>query len=472
MSGQLRIFNTDSRKVETFQPQQPGKVTYYSCGPTVYGYAHLGNLRTYVFTDVLRRVLEYDGYDVNHVMNITDVGHMTTDEDEGEDKMETAARERGMTPWEVAEYYTQAFMTDMDDLNLMRPSLMPKATEHIECMLDLVRKLEDNGYAYLTDSAVYFDTARFRRYGNMAGLNLSGQEAGARVEVNPDKRNPSDFALWKVNQPNHIMQWDSPWGRGYPGWHLECSAMSMKYLGETLDLHSGGIDHIPVHHTNEIAQSEGATGQTFVRYWVHANFLTLPADGDEEKRMGKSLGNVSTLSGLKDQRIHPLAYRVFCYGARYRQPLTFDLKAIRGAGKALQSLYGFVRYAPAAAEEGEEPWAAPLKERFLEAVHDDLNMPVAWATVLELVREANRRGEPRILTTLFDMDRILGLQLAEVRAEELDLPADVKDRVSRRESARENKDWATADALRDELKTEGWILEDTPQGIRVRKADG
>ena len=471
MSRQLRIYNTNSRKVEPFEPQVAGEVGYYSCGPTVYGYAHLGNLRTYVFTDVLRRVLEYDGHGVTHVMNITDVGHMTTDEDEGEDKMEATARERGQTPWEIAEYYTGAFLADMDDLNLLRPSLMPKATEHIECMLGLIQRLEDNGYAYLTDSAVYFDTARFRSYGNMAGLNLRGQEAGARVEVDPDKRSPRDFALWKVNQPNHVMQWDSPWGRGYPGWHLECSAMSMKYLGETLDLHSGGIDHIPVHHTNEIAQSEGATGVPFVRTWVHANFLTLPSDGDQERRMGKSLGNVSTLAGLVEQRIHPLAYRVFCYGAKYRQPLTFDIKAIRGAGKTLQGLYGFVRYAPPEAEEGDEPWAAEIMERFEAGVHDDLNMPVAWAAVLELVREANRRGEPRVLNTLYEMDRILGLRLREVRAEELDIPADVKEQVARREAAREARDWGTADGIRDELKEAGWILEDTPQGIRVRPAE-
>ncbi len=469
--SQLRLHNTTTRTVEPFEPLVEGKVGYYSCGPTVYDYAHIGNLRTYVFTDVLRRVLEFDGYDVTHVMNITDVGHMTTDEDEGEDKMMAASRAKGMTPWEIAEFYTDAFLADMDDLNLLRPHVMPKATEHIDTMIDLVRRLEDNGYAYRTDSAVYFDTAKFRPYGAMAGLNLRGQVAGARVEVHPDKRNPSDFALWKVDQPNHVMQWDSPWGRGYPGWHLECSAMSMKYLGETLDIHSGGIDHVPVHHTNEIAQSEGATGQTFVRYWVHANFLVLPGDDDgEERRMGKSLGNISTLQGLKDARIDPLAYRVFCYGAKYRQPLTYDLKAIRGAQKVLQGLYGFVRYAPPEAEEGVEEWVAPLRERFVDAIHDDLNMPQAWAAVLEMVKEANRRGEPRILTTLYEMDRILGLRLRQVREQDLDIPTDVRDKVARREAAREARDWGTADALRDELQAAGWILEDTPQGVRVRKS--
>ncbi len=467
----LRLYNTAERRVVTFQTQVDGRVSYYSCGPTVYGYAHLGNLRTYVFTDVLRRLLEYDGHDVSHVMNITDVGHMTTDEDEGEDKMEASAREKGMTPWEVAAFYTEAFLADMDRLNLLRPHIMPRATEHIELMIELVQQLEDNGFAYVTDSAVYFDTARFRTYGAMAGLNLRGQVAGARVEIHPDKRNPTDFALWKVDQPNHIMQWDSPWGRGYPGWHLECSAMSMHYLGQTLDLHSGGIDHIPVHHTNEIAQSEGATGKPFVNHWAHAAFLTIPAEGGEEKRMGKSLGNVSTLSGLVDQRINPLAWRVFCYGAKYRQPLTFDLKAVRAAGKALQGLYGFVRYAPPEADEGTEPWAEPYRDRFLDAVHDDLNMPVAWAVVLELVREANRRGEPRILQLLFDLDRVFGLRLAEVRAEEVDIPADVRDAVARREQAREARDWPTADAIRDELGVAGWILEDTPQGIRVRQKE-
>lgn len=468
--AQLNLYNTLTRRVGPFEPQVEGKVGYYSCGPTVYDYAHVGNLRTYVFTDVLRRVLEFDGYDVTHVMNITDVGHMTTDEDEGEDKMMAASREKGMTPWEIAAFYTDAFLADMDALNLLRPHIMPKATEHIETMIELVRKLEDNGYAYLTGSAVYYDTARFHAYGSMAGLNLRGQVAGARVACNLDKRNPTDFALWKVNQPNHIMQWDSPWGRGFPGWHLECSAMSMKYLGETLDLHSGGIDHIPVHHTNEIAQSEGATGELFVRFWVHANFLVLPGDAaGDEKRMGKSLGNISTLQGLQDAGIDPMAYRVFCFGAKYRQPLTFDLKAIRGAQKVLQGLNGFVRYAPPGAEQGTEEWAAPLRQRFLDAVHDDLNMPQAWAAVLEMVKEANRRGEPRVLGVLYEMDQILGLRLKQVREEEVDIPDDVRDKVARRESAREARDWGTADALRDEIKDDGWILEDTPQGVRVRK---
>jgi len=466
---QLQLHNTLTRKTEPFEPQVAGKVGYYSCGPTVYGYAHLGNLRTYVFTDVLRRALLADGLEVTHVMNITDVGHMTTDEDEGEDKMVAASREQGKTPWELAEFYTEAFLRDMNALNLLAPDIMPKATDHIELMIELVKRLEANEYAYVTQSAVYFDTARFRTYGNMAGLNLQGQEAGARVDVNPDKRNASDFALWKLNQPNHIMLWDSPWGRGYPGWHLECSAMSMHYLGETVDLHSGGIDHIPVHHTNEIAQSEGATGQPFVRTWVHANFLTIPSDGDD-KRMGKSQGNASTLPGLEKMGIHPLAYRVFCYSARYRQPLTYDMKAIRGAQKLLQSLYGFVRYAPAEAEETVAEWAPPYKQRFMDAVHDDLNMPVAWATLLEMVKEANRRGEPQVLQTLFEMDEVLGLRLREVRNEKLDVPEDIRDKVAVREAARENKDWGTADAMRDELKEAGWILEDTPQGVRVKKA--
>ncbi len=468
--AQLQLHNTLTRRVEPFEPLVEGKVGYYSCGPTVYGFAHLGNLRTYVFTDVLRRVLEADGYDVTHVMNITDVGHMTTDEDEGEDKLEASAREAGKSPWEIAAFYTDAFLADMDALNLLRPTRMPKATEHIDTMLELVQRLQDNGYAYTTGSAVYYDTSRFRTYGAMAGLNLRGQVAGARVEVDPDKRNPHDFALWKINQPNHIMQWDSPWGRGYPGWHLECSAMSMKYLGETLDIHSGGIDHIPVHHTNEIAQSEGATGKPFVRYWVHANFLTLPSDGDENRRMGKSLGNITTLASLVDQQVHPLAYRVFCYGAKYRQPLTFDLRAVRGAQKLLQSLYAFVRYAPEGAEEVEADWTGPLRQRFDDAIHDDLNMPLAWAATLELVKEANRRGDPHVLATLFDLDRILGLRLREVRAEELHVPASVRDRVAERERAREARDWGTADAIRDALQADGWILEDTPQGVRVRRA--
>jgi len=460
------LHNTLTRQVDKLSPLRPPRVGFYSCGPTVYHHAHIGNLRTYVFTDTVRRVLEYAGYTVDHVMNITDVGHMTTDEDEGEDKMAAAARREQRSPWEIAAHYTQLFLDDLRELNVLTPSVLCKATDHIAEMIALTERLLARGVAYRTPSAVYFDTAAFPGYGKLARLSLEGQEAGKRVEPNPDKKTPSDFALWKLNQPNHVMAWDSPWGRGYPGWHIECSAMSMRYLGETFDLHSGGIDHIPVHHENEIAQSEGATGVPLAVVWLHANFLNI---GDT--KISKSLGNVLLLADLRARGVSPMSFRYLCFTAKYRQPLVFTDTAIQAAQKVLNGLYDFVRYAPEEALTGEEPWVAPIREQFAEAVCNDLNLPQALAAVQELVREANRTGQPRVLGALFDFDRVLGLRFAEVRREVVDLPADVRAMAAEREAARKGRDFAAADRLRTEIGARGYLVEDTVEGVRVKRKD-
>ena len=459
----LQLFNTLSRRVEEFIPLIPGKVGFYACGPTVYNYAHIGNLRTYIFNDILHRVLEYNGFNVRHVMNITDVGHMTSDADEGEDKVEKEAHQAGKDPWEIADLYTRAFFDDTRQLNILRPHVTCKATEHIPEMTALVENLLEKGYAYQVHSGIYFDISKFEGYGRLSRLDMAGRAAGARVEVNPEKHHPADFALWVLNRPNHIMQWDSPWGRGYPGWHIECSAMSMKYLGETFDLHTGGIDHIPVHHENEIAQAEAATGKPFVRYWVHAEFLQV-----DSERMGKSLGNFYTLRDLKEQGFDPLAFRYLCLTARYRSSLDFTAQALTSAQKALQGLYGFVRSLQEDHLHGEEGWVEAHKARFREAINDDLNMPQALAVVWEMIHHANRSQQFRVYEALLDFDRVLGLGFEDVRRAGVELPDEVSRLIAEREDARRARDWAQADALRARIGELGYALEDTPDGVRWR----
>ena len=488
----LSLYNTLSREKETFVPLKQGKAGMYTCGPTVYNFAHIGNLRTYVFEDVLRRVLQYDGYEVEHVMNITDVGHLTSDEDEGEDKMITAMRREGKTPWDIAHFYTDAFFNDTGRLNIERPTLVTPATEHIPEMIALIQCLFDNGHAYTITDGVYYDVATFPQYGKLSKQSLEDLEAGARVEVNTEKRNPADFALWKIANASHAMQWDSPWGRGYPGWHIECSAMSMKYLGETFDIHCGGVDHIPVHHENEIAQSEGCTGKQFVRYWVHGEFLLIDnskmskssgaaeEEGDQRdmgegiEPLNKGGGGFLTLQKLIEQGFDPLAYRYFCFSAKYRAQLNYTEEAMRASAKALDSIYSFVYRASQMAPvqtEGQE-WQQPFTERFVAAVNDDLNMPGALAAVHELITEANRREQPSaVLPTLYDWDNVLGLRLrekAEERASE-SLPPELQDLLDRRQAARKARDFAEADAMRARLREAGIEIEDTPQGVRWKR---
>ena len=462
----LRLYNTASREVEEFVPIHPPTVGLYTCGMTVYYYAHVGHIRAYTNSDVLRRTIEYMGYGVRHVMNVTDVGHMTSDADEGEDKLELGARREGRSPWEIARHYEDHFFRTIERVNILKPHVICRATEHIAQQIALIQRLEARGYTYRTSVGVIFDTAKFPNYARFARLDLEGQQAGSRVEVDAERRNPSDFALWVTNQPNHLMQWDSPWGRGFPGWHIECSAMAMHYLGEEIDLHTGGIDHIPIHHTNEIAQSEAATGKPFVRYWLHTAFLNVNG-----AKMSKSLGNLYTLDDVVAQGIAPLSLRYFMLGSSYRKALNFTWEAVRGAQISLQRLWTKCASLP-------EPANVPLPEplyAFEEAVGADLNMPKALAVVWET---ADSPAEPeRLAATLYTMDRIMGLDLAhssarleELRALQLSANANedkALELARQRQEMRKAKDYARADALRAEIEALGFAVEDTPQGPRL-----
>jgi cysteinyl-tRNA synthetase len=421
-------------------------------------------------------------------MNITDVGHLTSDADEGEDKMIKAMRREGKSPWDIARFYTGVFLEDYDRLNLIRAEFITPATEHIPDMIALIQCLVDGGHAYLIKDGVYFDVSTFPEYGKLSKQPIEEQEAGARVEVNREKHNPADFALWKTSEPSHIMQWDSPWGRGYPGWHIECSAMSMKYLGETFDIHCGGVDHIPIHHENEIAQSEACTGKEFVRYWMHGEFLLIDSGkmsksagaAGERHDMGEGIesltapGGFLTLQNLVDVGLDALAYRYFCFTAKYRAQLNYTDEAIHAAANALDNLYDFVaRTLPLETKGGDLAWQDPYRQRFLDAINDDLNMPGALAVLHELITEANRRGDPAsALELTFDWDRVFGLKFKERGQERMSAqpPPDVMQLIEERQAARKARDWARADDLRAQVRAAGWEIEDTPQGVRWKRA--
>jgi cysteinyl-tRNA synthetase len=459
-----------TRRKETFQPLESGKVRMYNCGPTVYDQAHIGNMRAYIFADLIRRGFEYLGYTVRQVMNITDVGHLTSDADEGEDRMLVGARRTGRDPWEIAEHFTRLFFEDTAALNILRPHVVCRATEHIPEMIGLVERLETKGYTYEIDDGLYFDVSRFPDYGRLSGQTLDEMHAGARVEVNLQKRHPADFALWRKATPQHIMQWDSPWGRGFPGWHIECSVMSMKYLGETLDIHTGGEDHIATHHPNEIAQSEAATGKPFVNTWMHGRFLRWSED---DRRMSKSSGEFLVVGDLAARGFDPLAFRYHCLTASYRVPLTFSWAGMESAAEGLRSLRGNVRRL--ADETREVSTSVPpsaLAERFRAAIADDFNAPEALAVTWETIREANRAvdgAEKRaLLEAALDFDRVLGLRLADA-ADAKALPAKVAALIEQREAARAARDWTTADELRGTIRQHGYEIEDTPSGTRWRK---
>ena len=465
----LRLFNTLGRKLEEFVPITNDRVGLYCCGPTVYNYAHIGNLRTYVFEDILRRVLERNGYEVTHVMNITDVGHLTDDADEGEDKMLVGARERGMTVWEIAEHFTKAFFEDIGRLNVEMPTISCRATEHIPEMQHLVERLEDRGLTYEGGGNVYFSIDAFPRYGELALLDRQELRAGARIEVDSAKKNPHDFVLWFTQSKfeHQAMQWDSPWGRGYPGWHLECSAMSMKYLGEHFDIHTGGVDHINVHHTNEIAQSEGATGRKWVNYWLHGEFLVMPSG-----RMGKSEGNMVTLSTLTERGYDPLDYRSFLLGAHYRTQLTFSWEALDAARSARASLVEQLRdladglddWSPDA-EVSLQETASRARAEIDEAFDDDLNAPRALGTLRAFLKDASVPAAERLAVAL-DADGVFGLRLREAVTKREELAPELAAMIAEREQARTEKDFARADALRDKLREAGVALEDTPAGTK------
>ena len=477
----LTIFNTMGREVQNFEPLVPGKVGFYGCGPTVYNYAHIGNLRAYVTHDILVRTLRRFGYDVNYVMNITDVGHLSGDNDEGEDKMLASAAERGKSVLEIADFYTKAFFSDTEKLNIGKPTKICKATEHVSDMIELIKRIEEKGYTYFAGGNLYFDISKFPPYGDLALLRLDDLKAGARTDIDGNKRNPGDFALWftKSKFENQALLWDSPWGRGYPGWHIECSAMSIKYLGETFDVHAGGIDHIPVHHSNEIAQSEAATGKhPWVKYWVHNEFLVI-----DKGKMSKSLGGFITLQTLMDSGYDPLDYRYFLLGGHYRSQLQFSYTALTGAKNSRKSLNERIH----ALKSGMAPntkmsragsgAAAIYLAKFNKALEDDLSTPRALAELWGLLKDASISAEDA-LAAAFDMDEVLGLDLvkeAEINSsgsetfEDPAFVAEIESLVNERADAKKAKNFQKADEIRLRLKERGIILEDSPGGTTWKR---
>ncbi len=459
----IYLYNTLTRRKEKFEPIDQNEVRIYSCGPTVYKDATIGNMRTNIFQDVLRRMLKYNGYKIKHAMNITDVGHLVSDGDEGEDKMIKSAKEQHKTPMEIAEHYTKLFFEDLSALNIETPEIVCKATDNIKEMLEYVEKLIENGYAYETSTAVYFDIKKLDKYPILSNLNIEEQKAGARVDIDPEKRNPYDFALWIKAEENHLMKWDSEFGPSYPGWHIECSAMGRKYLGEKFDIHTGGIDLIPTHHENEIAQSKGYCGKIPANYWMHGEYLLI--DGG---KMSKSLGNVYLLKDIIKRGYNPLVYRLFCYSCHYKNKLNFTWEAIDSTSKSLEKLKNGYQMHLAGKDEVSEEIIQDFEQKFHQAINDDLNMPVAMGVVWEVVKYEKK--SIKLAKLLEKFDTVLGIKIAEpADTEKEDIPQEIKDLVEQRKQARENKDWEKSDSLRDIINQKGYEIKDTKNGVELKK---
>lgn len=464
------LYNTMSRMVEEFKPIKEGKVGLYGCGPTVYNYAHIGNLRTYIFEDTLKRVLTHAGYKVKHVMNITDVGHLTGDGDDGEDKLEKSARETGRSVWDIAAFYTDAFFKDYDSLNIIRPTIVCPATKHIPQMIALIQRLEAGGHTYVAGGNVYFSIDTFPEYGKLARLSLDDLKSGARIDIDSNKKNPKDFVLWFTNSKfgEQAMMWDSPWGRGYPGWHIECSAMSMHYLGEQFDIHCGGIDAIPVHHTNEIAQSEAATGKKWVNYWMHGEFLL-----SEKGKMSKSSGEFLTIPVIQSHGYDSLDYRYFCLGATYRTQLQFSYQGLDSARTARLGLIERIASLgdEVAKKDQVSEKALSYATQFDEFVCNDLGTARGLSVLWSMLKDNEiSNAEKRYLVNY--MDSVLGLKLDEVKASSgasQDVPAEVMELVEKRAQAKKDKDWSAADSYRKQIEDLGFIVKDTPAGPSLQK---
>ncbi len=459
----LKLYNTLTKKKEEFKPLESGRAKIYTCGPTVYNYAHIGNLRAYVFADILRKTLEFNDYEVLQVVNITDVGHLTSDEDEGEDKLIKGAKRENKTVWEIAKHYEEAFYEDMNLMNIKPAHKYPKATQHIQEMIDFIKKIEAQGYTYEAEGNIYFDTSKFKDYGKLIGKEIREEDTQSRVEVDEHKKSKTDFVLWftRHKYKNHEMEWDSPWGRGFPGWHIECSAMSCKYLGEKFDIHTGGVDHVPIHHTNEIAQSEAAFGDEWVNYWMHNEFLVM----QENEKMSKSKDGFLTLKVLIDKGYKPEEYRYFLLGTHYRKKINFSYDAMNSAKNSLQRLNTKIRELKKTKNNQEiqkKQYEEQIK-KFQENINDDLNTPKALATMWEtLDLEIN---ETTKLSLIEKFEEVLGLRILE----EETIPKEIIELQKKRDDARAKKEWQKSDELRDLIQKKGYKVLDSKQGSEIIK---
>ena len=456
----LKIYNTLTRKKENFIPIDEKEVRIYSCGPTVYNFAHIGNLRAYLFMDNLRRVLKYNGYKIKHAMNITDVGHLVSDADEGEDKMMKASRRENKDPFEIANFYTDAFLADMKKLNIDMPEIICRATQHIKIMEDYLKQIIENGYTYETDDTIYFNTLKLDKYGVLSNRNIEEQRAGARVELDKGKKNPTDFALWIKAPKEHLMKWNTFWGECYPGWHIECSAMSNYYLGNVFDIHTGGMDHIPIHHENEIAQAKGYCGKIPANYWMHVDFLQVNGG-----KMSKSLNNLYTLEDLAKRGYEPEVYRMFNFSSHYKKPINFTFEAMDSAKTALNRLKDGYKRNLETNEDVSDEVINGFEERFLDAINDDLNMPLALSVVWDVIKYDKK--SKKLADLLLKFDSVLGLNID--KQEKINLPEEINEIIKQRKQARENKDWNKSDELRDKLISLGYNIKDTKDGMIVTK---
>lgn len=455
----LKIFNSLTKKAEEFKPLNDDLVTVYSCGPTVYDYAHIGNYRTWALGDILCKVLQFNDYKVKYIMNITDVGHLTGDADSGEDKLELSAEREGKSAKEIASFYTRDFLNSYEKLNYVKPDKFPKATEYIEQQIDLVERLEEKGYTYETSDGVYFDASKFEDYGKLSGLKVDTIKEGARVEINPEKKNPNDFALWKFSPRDQMrwQEWDSPWGRGFPGWHIECSAMAMEELGETIDIHIGGEDLRTIHHQNEVAQSEAATDKKFVNYWLHGAMLQV-----DDGRMSKSGGNLYTLADVENKGFDPLALRYFYMTAHYKSSLNFTWESLQSAANSLKKLYELVE---GYQEDKNAPLALEYLEKFEGALNDDLNMPEAIAVVWDMLKSNLSEGSK--INTILKFDEVLGFDIEEYIG--FEIPQEVQNLAKVRFEYRKQGIYDKADVIRRELEESGYVLDDTATGYKIRR---
>jgi cysteinyl-tRNA synthetase len=491
----IMLFNTLGRQKQRLKPLKDRLIRMYSCGPTVYDYAHLGHFRAYVFVDTLKRVLKYNKYKVKHVMNITDVGHLTSDADTGEDKMEKSARKEGKTVWGIAEFYTKDFFDAMEKLNVERADIVCKATKHIKEMATMVQKIIDNGYAYVISDGIYFDTSKLKDYGKLAGFNPEELKAGARVEFNEEKKNPTDFALWKftAKDQKRQMEWENEFFfkpeqidigkvtayakenpnirvekarkgfklivKGFPGWHIECSAMSIKYLGKVFDIHTGGVDHIPVHHTNEIAQSQAALKRESVKFWLHNEFVLV-----NNQKMSKSLQNFYTMHDILAKGFDPLSLRYLFLTAHYRSKINFTWESLTAAENAYKSLKEKIASLTNKGKLGKK--MKEYKKKFLEYINDDLNTPQALSLLWHILKDDELSDKEKLKLAL-DFDRVFGLRLKDARVE---IPKEILELAEERLKARKAKDWKRADELREEIKKRGYKIEDAEDGYRIFKA--